>query len=87
MEYAAAEENAMHRPVMIHRAIFGSFERFFAILIEHTEGKWPLWLSPRQVLVCPVSAAHADYAQEVAQQLQQASFFTDVDASNETLGK
>jgi len=87
LEYAAAEENVMHRPVMIHRAIFGSFERFFAILCEHTEGKWPLWLSPRQVLVCPVSEAHAGYAHDVAESIRNASFHTDVDASNETLGK
>lgn len=49
------------RPVMVHRAIFGSMERFMAILIEHLGGRWPLWLSPRQVKICPVLSKHNDY--------------------------
>jgi len=75
------------RPVIIHRAILGSVERFMAILCEHTAGHWPLWLSPRQVLVCPIGSDHADYADEVAAHLKEEGFFVDVDASSETLGK
>ncbi len=53
------------RPVMVHRAIFGSLERMLGILIEHTAGKWPFWLSPQQVAVLPVAEKHKDYAQKV----------------------
>jgi threonyl-tRNA synthetase len=56
---------------MVHRAILGSVERMFGILIEHTAGKWPFWLSPRQVLICPVGERHADYARMLAEQLQR----------------
>lgn len=60
-------DGSFGRPVMIHRAIFGSFERFMAILIEHTKGKWPFWLSPRQIMILPVDHVQdADYAQAVA---------------------
>lgn len=55
----------MARPVIVHRAILGSVERMFAILTEHYAGKWPLWLSPRQVMVVPISAVSYDYAEEV----------------------
>lgn len=64
------EEGSDVTPVMIHRAILGSVERFMAVLIEHTAGKWPFWLSPRQVLLCPVADRHIPYARAVAQQLQ-----------------
>lgn len=75
------------RPVMIHRAILGSLERFIGILTEHTAGKWPFWVSPRQVLVVPVAAPFKDYASEVAQKLQDAGLFVDVDNGENTLPK
>jgi threonyl-tRNA synthetase len=62
-------EGGMERPVMIHRAIFGSVERFLAVLIEHTAGKWPFWLSPRQVLVCTVAERHEPYARALLERL------------------
>ena len=72
LEFAAsggASEQQPSRPVIIHRAILGSLERMMAILIEHTGGRWPFWLSPRQVLVCSVAERHAAYAQRVAEAL------------------
>jgi len=75
------------RPVIIHRAILGSVERFLAVLIEHTAGKWPLWLSPRQVAIVPVALKYLDYAQRVAAALQAEGFFVDVDTSHHTLNK
>ena len=80
---AANEE----RPVMIHRAIFGSLERCIAILCEHFAGKWPFWLSPRQAIVIPVAQAHQDYAVTVKNQLMAEGFFVDVDVSAATLEK
>ncbi|TMW62733.1 hypothetical protein Poli38472_005351 [Pythium oligandrum] len=77
-----------HTPIIIHRAVLGSIERMMAILIEHTGGKWPLWLSPRQVAVLPISEAHQEYAQEVAATLeQQGKLYVDVQDSNKTLNK
>ena len=64
LEYTGAD-NQKHRPVMIHRAPFGSMERFVAVLIEHTAGKFPLWLTPEQVAILPISEKFNDYAQEV----------------------
>lgn len=75
------------RPVMIHRAILGSVERFTAILTEHFAGKWPLWLSPRQVVVIPVAAPHKEYAKEVSQLLWDLGFYADADLSDSTLPK
>ncbi|MCJ1373817.1 threonyl-tRNA synthetase [Loxospora ochrophaea] len=75
------------RPVMIHRAIVGSFERFMAILTEHFAGKWPFWLSPRQVLVVPVMPAVNDYVGEVQQLLRVQKMHADVDISGNTLQK
>ncbi|CCD22391.1 threonine--tRNA ligase THS1 NDAI_0A02330 [Naumovozyma dairenensis CBS 421] len=75
------------RPVMIHRAILGSVERMTAILTEHFAGKWPFWLSPRQVLVVPVGVKYQDYAQEVRDQLHNAGFYADVDLTGNTLQK
>ncbi|CAN1321087.1 Threonine--tRNA ligase, mitochondrial 1, partial [Linum perenne] len=66
LEYSAEDEAKLERPVMIHRAILGSVERMFAILLEHYKGKWPFWLSPRQAIVCPVSAKSMDYAKQVS---------------------
>ncbi|KAK3941197.1 hypothetical protein QBC46DRAFT_383503 [Diplogelasinospora grovesii] len=75
------------RPVMIHRAMAGSIERFTAILCEHFAGKWPLWLSPRQVIVIPVGMGFLDYAKEVAQILRKERFHVDVDSTGNTLQK
>ncbi|CDR44075.1 CYFA0S13e02894g1_1 [Cyberlindnera fabianii] len=75
------------RPVMIHRAILGSVERMTAILTEHYAGKWPFWLSPRQVLVVPVGVKYYNYATEVSKKLNAAGFYADVDVTGNTLQK
>lgn len=75
------------RPVMIHRAIVGSFERFMAILTEHFGGKWPFWLSPRQILVIPVMPAVNDYAEEVQKLFKAQKMNIDIDVSGNTLHK
>ncbi|KAF5674985.1 threonyl-tRNA synthetase [Fusarium heterosporum] len=75
------------RPVMIHRAVLGSFERMFGILTEHFAGKWPFWLSPRQVLVVPVMPAANDYAKEVQQVFRAKGLYSDVDLSSNTFQK
>lgn len=75
------------RPVMLHRAIVGSFERFFAIIIEHFGGKWPFWLSPRQVLIVPVMPQNNEYVLEVQRILRTEEFHADVDISGNTMPK
>lgn len=75
------------RPVMIHRAILGSLERFIAILTEHFAGKWPFWVSPRQVMVVPVTASVYDYASEVKDRLWSMGFYSEVDLGPDTLPK
>jgi len=75
------------RPVMIHRALFGSIERFFGILIEHFVGKFPLWLSPLQVRILTVADRHAEYAHEVCAKIKQAGLICDVDDSSESINK
>ncbi|RMZ89072.1 hypothetical protein DV736_g3704, partial [Chaetothyriales sp. CBS 134916] len=77
----------MARPVMIHRAIVGSFERFIAVLCEHFAGKWPFWLSPRQILVIPVMKAAEDYVREVQSIFHKAKMHVDIDVSGNTLQK
>ncbi|ANB13966.1 threonine--tRNA ligase THS1 [Sugiyamaella lignohabitans] len=84
---AAGEVQHYDRPVMIHRALYGSFERMIAILTEHFFGKWPLWLSPRQVLVVPVGVKYFDYAQKVRDYFHENGFFADVDVGPNTLQK
>ncbi|WFC95929.1 threonine--tRNA ligase [Malassezia brasiliensis] len=84
---AAEADKHTERPVMIHRAIVGSLERFIAILIENFAGKWPFWLSPRQVLVVPVTGSVYGYAEKVRQKLWDAGFFADADLSDNTLNK
>jgi threonyl-tRNA synthetase len=76
LKYVGAD-NAEHRPVVIHRAIFGSFERFIALLIEHFAGAWPLWLAPVQAVVLPISDRHLDYATGVRDQLAAAGLLDD----------
>src|ERR1700759_2854788 len=73
------------RPVMIHRAIIGSFERMLGILTEHFAGKWPFWLSPRQILIVPVLKQENDYAEEVQQIFRSRGFHADVDISGKTM--
>jgi threonyl-tRNA synthetase len=86
---AASKEPApgCARPVMIHRAIIGSFERFIAILTEHFAGKWPFWLSPRQILVIPVMPAANDYVLEVQKIFRAKEMFVDVDIGGNTMQK
>ncbi|MCH9610102.1 MAG: Threonine--tRNA ligase 2 [Chlamydiales bacterium] len=73
------------RPIMIHRALYGSIERFFGILIEHFAAKFPLWLSPRQIRLIPVADRHLEYAKELKEKLSQ--FHVEIDASHESVGK
>lgn len=87
MTDSAEEGKKFERPVMIHRAVFGSVERFLAILIEHTAGKWPFWISPRQIQIVPVVPKYTNYAKEVAEILIKEGFFADVDDSDKTLQK
>jgi threonyl-tRNA synthetase len=86
LEYTGAD-NQKHRPVMIHRAPFGSMERFVAILIEHCAGQFPLWLTPEQVKILPVSEKYNDYAQSVAKSLISYDIRALVDERNEKVGK
>ena len=86
LEYTGAD-NMKHRPVMIHRAPFGSMERFVAVLIEHTAGKFPLWLTPDQVVVLPISEKFNDYAHQVAATLDDADIRAFVDNRNEKIGR
>ena len=80
-------EGAMKRPIMIHRAIFGSIERFLGILIEHFAGKFPFWMSPLPIRIIPVAVAHVPYAIEVVKKIRKAGFTCDCDDSEESLGK
>ena len=80
-------DDKLHRPIMIHRAPFGSMERFVAVLLEHTGGKFPLWLTPDQVVVLPISEKYNDYANEVARQLNIADVRAQVDDRNEKIGR
>eukprot|EP00762_Andalucia_godoyi_P008308 ANDGO_07335.mRNA.1 putative threonine--tRNA ligase 1 len=80
-------ESSVERPVMIHRAIFGSVERFIAVLTEHTAGKWPFWVSPRQVILVPVSEHYLEYAMEINTRLLKEGFWSTVDTTDRTLSK
>ena len=80
-------DNKSHRPVMIHRAPFGSMERFIALLLEHTGGNFPLWLTPEQAVILPVSEKHEKYAEKVLNTLENAEIRGLVDSRNETIGK
>jgi threonyl-tRNA synthetase len=86
LEYIGADDKR-HRPVMIHRAPFGSMERFVAVLIEHTAGKFPLWLTPEQVVVLPISEKYNDYAQKVSNQLNISDIRAGIDDRNEKIGR
>ena len=86
LEYTAAD-NSKQRPVMIHRAPFGSLERFVAVLIEHCAGNFPLWLTPEQFIVLPISDKYIDYAQQVKEKLEAADLRGTVDARDERIGR
>ena len=86
MEYVG-EDNQRHRPVMIHRAILGTLERFSGVLIEHYAGAFPLWLAPEQVWLAPVADRHVEHARMLAGRLREAGLRSHVDESTETVGK
>ncbi len=86
LEYVGAD-NSRHRPIMLHRALFGSIERFFGVLLEHYAGAFPTWMSPLQARVLPVADAHEAYANEVTARLQAAGLRVDVADSGDQLGK
>ncbi len=84
LEYVG-EDGERHQPVMVHRALFGSVERFFGVLIEHYAGAFPLWLAPVQIGLVPISERHLDYAKKVQQQLQNAGLRVELDSRNEKM--
>ena len=97
--YRGDDDDKTHRPVMIHRAVFGSFERFLAILMENTQGKWPFWLNPRQAVILPIAERHVKYARKIAETisgvssykekiapLEAPTFYVDIDDRAESLG-
>ena len=86
LEYTG-EDGQKHQPVMIHRAPFGSMERFTGILIEHFNGAFPLWLSPVQATLVPIADRHIEYAEEVAKELRKAGLRVDVDGTSERMNK
>jgi threonyl-tRNA synthetase len=86
LTYVGAD-NAEHRPVMIHRALMGAFERFIGILIEHYGGEFPLWLAPVQAAVLPIADRHAEYAREVTGLLREAGLRAEMDERSESVGK
>ena len=79
------EDGEKHQPVMLHRALFGSIERFLGILIENHAGRLPLWLSPEQVVVCPIVSEFDDYAEEVASAMKKAGLLAKIDLRNEKI--
>ena len=85
LEYIG-EDNKPHRPVMVHRALFGSVERFFGVLIEHYAGAFPLWLAPQQVAVLPITDRINEYAEEVARELRAAGLRVEVNTRSEKIG-
>ncbi len=86
LEYTGSD-NQKHRPVMIHRAPFGSMERFVAVLLEHTAGRFPLWLAPEQAIILPISEKFNDYALEVKRQLEAQDLRVEIDMRNEKIGR
>jgi threonyl-tRNA synthetase len=86
LEYIGSD-NARHRPIMLHRALFGSVERFFGVLLEHYGGAFPTWLAPVQVRVLPVTTAHEEYAARLVDQMRSEGFRVDMVAADEQLGK
>jgi threonyl-tRNA synthetase len=86
LEYVGSD-GQRRRPIMLHRALFGSIERFFGVLIEHYAGAFPTWLAPEQVRVLPVATAHNEYATQVVHAIRSAGFRVDIDVADEQLGK
>ena len=86
LEYTGSD-NQKHRPVMIHRAPFGSLERFVAVLIEHCAGNFPLWLSPDQYIILPISEKYADYAKNISNSLNNYDIRGLIDNRDEKIGK
>ncbi|HZB41417.1 MAG TPA: His/Gly/Thr/Pro-type tRNA ligase C-terminal domain-containing protein, partial [Ilumatobacter sp.] len=86
LEYVGSDNNR-HRPIMLHRALLGSVERFFGVLLEHYAGNFPTWLAPLQVRVLPVATAHEEYAKAVAERIQAAGGRVDVVHADDQLGK
>jgi threonyl-tRNA synthetase len=84
LEYVG-EDGQRHQPVMVHRALYGSEERFFGVLLEHYAGAFPLWLAPVQVVMIPIAERHAEYARKVAKQLEGAAVRVHVDERNEKM--
>jgi threonyl-tRNA synthetase len=84
LEYVA-EDGSRKQPIMVHRALYGSIERFFGVLIEHYAGAFPVWLSPIQVVLVPIAERHVEYANKVASQLRESSVRVEVDARNEKM--
>jgi len=84
LEYVA-EDGTRKQPVMVHRALYGSIERFFGVLIEHYAGAFPVWLSPVQTVVIPIAERHVEYGNKVADQLKAAGVRVEVDARNEKM--
>jgi threonyl-tRNA synthetase len=84
LEYVA-EDGSRKQPLMVHRALYGSIERFFGVLIEHYAGAFPVWLAPVQVVLIPIAERHVEYANKVADQLKSAGVRVDVDARNEKM--
>ena len=85
LKYIGAD-NTEHTPVLIHRAIFGSFERFIAVLIEHYAGAFPLWLAPLQLRILTIADRHIEHGQSVRTQLTEAAFRVELDARQEKIG-
>jgi threonyl-tRNA synthetase len=79
------DQGEKEQPYMLHRALFGSFERFIGLLIEHYAGAFPFWLAPVQIKILPVGESHREYAKEVAEQLKE--YRVKIDDNNETIGK
>ncbi|MCB1180467.1 MAG: threonine--tRNA ligase [Chlamydiia bacterium] len=86
LEYVTVD-GSRSRPIMIHRALYGSIERFFGVLIEHFAGKFPLWMSPRQVRLLPVADRHVEYAKKVSEHLETLKFHVEIDDSHESVSK
>jgi threonyl-tRNA synthetase len=84
LEYVG-EDGQRHQPLMVHRALYGSVERFFGVLIEHYAGAFPVWLSPVQTVVIPISERHVEYANKVADELKKSGIRVEVDAGNEKM--
>jgi threonyl-tRNA synthetase len=84
LEYVG-EDGGKHQPVMVHRALFGSVERFFGVLIEHYAGAFPLWLAPVQIALVPIAERHHEYAEKVKAQLEAAGFRVELDSRNEKM--